>query len=162
MGTKATDNLDKVLDTYGENGYVLVSTELALNKYNQQVMYLFFTKEEYDEVDVYVHRTKLVNTAADENEDIENLTCGGNCCFARSGNLLPCCKYQGNRKQLGIARCSRTDCTWELHQYIFFEEVQREGGIRWALSLMNQRCIPAISVGSSGRWKRCTNLGTGE
>ena len=49
----ATDNLDKVLDTYGENGYVLVSTELALNKYNQQVMYLFFTKEEYDEVDVY-------------------------------------------------------------------------------------------------------------
>lgn len=49
----ATDNLDKVLDTYGENGYVLVSTELALNKYNQQVMYLLFTKEEYDEVDVY-------------------------------------------------------------------------------------------------------------
>ena len=49
----AIDNLDKVLDTYGENGYVLVSTELALNKYNQQVMYLFFTKEEYDEVDVY-------------------------------------------------------------------------------------------------------------
>ena len=49
----AIDNLDKVLDTYGHNGYVLVSTELALNKYNQQVMYLFFTKEEYDEVDVY-------------------------------------------------------------------------------------------------------------
>lgn len=49
----AIDNLDKILDTYGENGYVLVSTELALNKYNQQVMYLFFTKEEYDEVDVY-------------------------------------------------------------------------------------------------------------
>ena len=49
----ATDNLDKVLDTYGYNGYVLVSTELALNKYNQQVMYFFFTKEEYDEVDVY-------------------------------------------------------------------------------------------------------------
>ena len=49
----APDNLDKVLDTYGENGYVLVSTELALNKYNQQVMYLLFTKEEYDEVDVY-------------------------------------------------------------------------------------------------------------
>lgn len=71
-------------------------------------------------------------------------------------------RYQGNRKQLGIARRSRTDCTWELHQYIFFEEVQRQGGIRWALSLMNQRCIPAISVGSSGRWKRCTNLGTGE
>ena len=37
----------------------------------------------------------MVNTAADENEDIENLTCSGNCCFARSGNLLPCCKYQG-------------------------------------------------------------------
>ena len=52
----ATDNLDKVLDTYGENGYVLVSTELALNKYNQQVMYLFFTKEEYDEVDVYAEQ----------------------------------------------------------------------------------------------------------
>ena len=49
----AIDNLDKILDTYGYNGYVLVSTELALNKYNQQVMYLFFTKEEYDEVDVY-------------------------------------------------------------------------------------------------------------
>ena len=41
---------------------------------------------------------------------------------------------------------------------ILFEEVQREGGIRWPLSLMNQRCIPAISVGSSSRWKRCTNF----
>ena len=100
----------------------------------------------------------MVNIIADENEDTENHTCGGNCRFARSCNLLPCSKHEGNRKQLGIARRSRTDCTWELHQYIFFEEVQREGGIRWALSLMNQRCIPAISVGSSSRWKRCTNF----
>ena len=69
------------------------------------------------------------NITADENKDTENLTCGGNCRFACSCNLLPCCKYQGNRKQLGIARRSRTDCTWELHQYILFEEVQREEGI---------------------------------
>ena len=35
-----------------------------------------------------------------------------------------------------IARRSRTDCTWELHQYILFEEVQREGGIRWRIESM--------------------------
>ena len=48
-------------------------------------------------------------------------------------------KYQGNWKQLGIARRSRIDCTWKLHQYILFEEVQRERGVRWRLT-------PAICV----------------
>ena len=42
----ATDNLDKVLIRYGDNGYTLVSALLAPNKFNTQVMYLFFTKEE--------------------------------------------------------------------------------------------------------------------
>lgn len=48
----ATDNLDKVLMKYGDNGYTLVSALLAPNKFNTQVMYLFFTKKKYDEVDI--------------------------------------------------------------------------------------------------------------
>lgn len=42
----ATEALDRCLSRYGENGYKLVSTEMAKNEYGVEVMYLFFTKEE--------------------------------------------------------------------------------------------------------------------
>ena len=42
----ATEYLDKTLSAYGDAGYKLVSTLLAPNEFNVQVMYLFFTKEE--------------------------------------------------------------------------------------------------------------------
>ena len=102
----------------------------------------------------------MVNTTADENEETENLTCGANCRFARSGNLLPCCKYQGNRKQLGIARSSWADCTWKHRQLVFPEEEQEKGVMIWALSSMNRKFIPVTYAESSGRWGRCMNLRT--
>ena len=40
-----TDELDSILHSWGKNGYKLVSTELAENRYGVVTMYLFFTKE---------------------------------------------------------------------------------------------------------------------
>jgi hypothetical protein len=40
-----TDNLDKTLREYGNMGFKLVNAVMAKNKYNIDVMYLFFTKE---------------------------------------------------------------------------------------------------------------------
>lgn len=40
----ATSELNKVLNTMGENGYSLVSTLIAKNEYGIDIMYLFFTK----------------------------------------------------------------------------------------------------------------------
>ena len=42
----ATEHLNKTLSAYADAGYKLVSTLLAPNEFNVQVMYLFFTKEE--------------------------------------------------------------------------------------------------------------------
>lgn len=41
----ATEALQETLHMYSENDYKLVNTILAKNKYNVDVMYLFFTKE---------------------------------------------------------------------------------------------------------------------
>ena len=41
----ATEALQKTLDVYAKNDYKLVNAILAENKYNIDVMYLFFTKE---------------------------------------------------------------------------------------------------------------------
>ena len=41
----ATDSLDKTLIDYGNDGFKLVNVVMAKNKYNIDVMYLFFTKE---------------------------------------------------------------------------------------------------------------------
>lgn len=41
----ATDRLDKTLADYGNCGFKLVNVVMAKNKYNIDVMYLFFTKE---------------------------------------------------------------------------------------------------------------------
>ena len=49
----ATEYLNKTLSAYGDAGYKLVSTLLAPNEFNVQVMYLFFTKEENEEVKNY-------------------------------------------------------------------------------------------------------------
>ena len=46
LSNYATQYLNKTLSTYGDAGYKLVSTLLAPNEFNVQVMYLFFTKEE--------------------------------------------------------------------------------------------------------------------
>lgn len=40
----ATSELDRVLNTMGEDGYSLVSTLIAKNKYGIDAMYLFFNK----------------------------------------------------------------------------------------------------------------------
>ena len=40
-----TDELDSILRSWGKNGYKLVSTKLAENRYGVMTMYLFFTKE---------------------------------------------------------------------------------------------------------------------
>ena len=40
-----TDELDSILRSWGKNGYKLVSTKLAENRYGDMTMYLFFTKE---------------------------------------------------------------------------------------------------------------------
>ena len=39
------DALEEMLINYGNAGYKLVSTLMADNKYDVQIMYLFFTKE---------------------------------------------------------------------------------------------------------------------
>ena len=41
----ATDWLNKTLMEYGNMGFKLVNVVMAKNKYNIDVMYLFFTKE---------------------------------------------------------------------------------------------------------------------
>ena len=45
----ATDELPKVLLKYGELGFKLVNTIMAKNKYDVDVMYLFFTREKVGE-----------------------------------------------------------------------------------------------------------------
>ena len=40
----ATDQLAKVLEHHGQNGFELVNVVMAKNQYNCNVMYLFFTK----------------------------------------------------------------------------------------------------------------------
>lgn len=40
----ATEELQDTLNFYGEKGFSLVSTQMALNKYCSQVMYLFFVR----------------------------------------------------------------------------------------------------------------------
>lgn len=42
----ATDKLQETLDWYGKAGYSIVSVVVAKNKYNCDVMYLFFTQKE--------------------------------------------------------------------------------------------------------------------
>ena len=44
-----TEVLQKVLTRYGEQGFTLVSTMMAKNKYNVEVMYLFFTAKVKEE-----------------------------------------------------------------------------------------------------------------
>ena len=39
-----TGDLQKTLNTYAQNGFTLVSTTMAKNKYGVEVMYLFFTQ----------------------------------------------------------------------------------------------------------------------
>ena len=41
----ATDALEKTLETYGKEGFALVSTQMAMNKYGCNVMYLFFVRK---------------------------------------------------------------------------------------------------------------------
>ena len=40
----ATEALQDTLDFYGKEGFSLVSTQMALDKYMSQVMYLFFVR----------------------------------------------------------------------------------------------------------------------
>lgn len=40
----ATEALQNTLNFYGEEGFSLVSTQMALDKYGSQVMYLFFAR----------------------------------------------------------------------------------------------------------------------
>ena len=40
----ATEALQDTLNFYGEKGFSLVSTQMALDKYESQVMYLFFVR----------------------------------------------------------------------------------------------------------------------
>ena len=40
----ATEVLQEILSFYGEKGFSLVSTQMALDKYGCQVMYLFFVR----------------------------------------------------------------------------------------------------------------------
>lgn len=44
----ATNELQEILDRHAKAGYKLVSTEMAKNRYNVEVMYLFFAGE-FDE-----------------------------------------------------------------------------------------------------------------
>ena len=40
----ATEALQDILNFYGKKGFSLVSTQMALDKYMSQVMYLFFVR----------------------------------------------------------------------------------------------------------------------
>lgn len=44
----ATSALQDELNEFADAGYKLVSTQLAKNRYGDDVMYLFFTKEEQE------------------------------------------------------------------------------------------------------------------
>lgn len=48
----ATNTLNETLKQYGEQGFELVSAVKAKNKYDCDVMYLFFTKENDEEIDL--------------------------------------------------------------------------------------------------------------
>lgn len=41
----ATEELQKTLETYSKEGFALVSTQLAIDKYYCNVMYLFFVRK---------------------------------------------------------------------------------------------------------------------
>ena len=41
----ATESLQNTLNFYGKEGFSLVSTQMASNKYGGQVMYLFFVRQ---------------------------------------------------------------------------------------------------------------------
>lgn len=45
VSSYSTHALEETLINYGNAGYKLVSTLMADNKYDVQIMYLFFTKE---------------------------------------------------------------------------------------------------------------------
>ena len=45
----ATDELQKILDEYGDAGFQLVNAVLGKYKYNLDIMYLFFSKKLDDE-----------------------------------------------------------------------------------------------------------------
>lgn len=45
VSTYATDYLQETLMKYGQLGFKLVNVTMAKNKYDVEVMYLFFTKE---------------------------------------------------------------------------------------------------------------------
>ena len=47
LSNYATEDLDKILAEYGDVGYKLVSTNLAPNRFNVEIMYLFFAKEDF-------------------------------------------------------------------------------------------------------------------
>lgn len=46
----ATEELQKTLETYGKEGFALVSTQMAMNEYCCTVMYLFFVRQLNDKV----------------------------------------------------------------------------------------------------------------
>lgn len=46
LSNYATEDLDNILSDYADAGYKLVSTTLAPNEFNVEIMYLFFAKEE--------------------------------------------------------------------------------------------------------------------
>ena len=45
VSTYATDYLQETLTKYGQLGFKLVNVTMAKNKYDVEVMYLFFTRE---------------------------------------------------------------------------------------------------------------------
>lgn len=45
LSNYATEDLDKTLAEYADAGYKLVSTTLAPNDFNVEIMYLFFAKD---------------------------------------------------------------------------------------------------------------------
>ena len=45
MSNYATEALQDTLNFYGKEGFSLVSTQMASNKYGWQVMYLFFVRQ---------------------------------------------------------------------------------------------------------------------
>ena len=44
LSNYATEELQNTLNSYGKEGFSLVSTQMASNKYGCQVMYLFFVR----------------------------------------------------------------------------------------------------------------------
>lgn len=54
----ATNQLPKVLEDYGQNGFQLVNAIIAKNKYDCDVMYLFFTKQKSEAFQDYIRPTE--------------------------------------------------------------------------------------------------------